>query len=162
MGSVKLAFKLGVSLAVGRELYEKYFNVFPGVKTYLDASGKRAVQDGFTTTLSGRRRYFVVPDKADREVLSHIERQGKNTPIQGTNADITKTAMALIRKRFLPYPSIKLINQVHDELVVESNNEDVPFVRDAVIEEMVAAGQRFLKLVPVYVDVVTEKFWAKG
>lgn len=162
-GAKSLAAQLGVSEGEARELLKKYFRVYRQVKRWLDETSKEAVRRGYSRTLGGRKRYYqkVDPDDPTYERrISYIERQGKNTPIQGSSADMTKLALIYVRDRirregFDATP----IHTVHDEILVEARVEEGKKVAKAVQGEMERAGREFLSKVPVKVDVVVSDVW---
>ena len=108
---------------------------------------------------------FTNPDKTDPEyqrLISAIERQGKNTPIQGTSADITKYALVFINKEIKNrHLDAYLIHTVHDEIVTEAREDMVDDVAKLVEEQMIKAGEKLLKKVPVKVDVHISGCWEK-
>ncbi|MBQ9486176.1 MAG: DNA polymerase I [Selenomonadaceae bacterium] len=135
-----------------------YFERYPKVKNFLDATIEQARNLGYVTTMSGRRRQLPNIKNANFHLRGLAERMAMNTPIQGTAADIIKIAMINAEKN-LAHLKSRLILQVHDELVIETvaaELEDVTkIVRDAM--ENVAA----LK-VPLLVDVHHGKNWAEA
>ena len=162
-GARSLAVQLGVSEDESRRLLDKYFRQYHRVKTWLDNISRDAIRRGYSTTLGGRKRYYekVASDDPsyDRQV-SYIERQGKNTPIQGTSADITKMALVNLRQRIRKEGLAAVpIHTVHDEIVVEAPVSEAEQTAKIVKEEMVRAGEALLKKVPVEVDVVVSDIW---
>ncbi|MEV0395687.1 DNA polymerase I [Polymorphospora rubra] len=115
-----LSQQLGISTEEARGLMEEYFSRFGGVRDYLQSVVKRAVQEGYTETILGRRRYLpdLVSDNRQRREMA--ERMALNAPIQGSAADIIKVAMlrvdAALRDSDL---RSRMLLQVHDELVFE-------------------------------------------
>lgn len=163
-GATSIGAQIGVGPEEAKILLEKYFKSYQGVKKWLDKAGKDGVRRGYSVTLSGRKRWYVLPDKSDPNydrLLANIERQGKNTPIQGTSADITKYGIIYI------YDRIKregldayLTHTVHDEIVTEVRSEQAETVRNIVEEEMIRAAQTLLKRVKVQADVKVEDYWS--
>jgi DNA polymerase I-like protein with 3'-5' exonuclease and polymerase domains len=159
MGAGGLAGVTGLSLKEAEDLLKKYFAAFPQVRDYLEESSNFAIRQGWTATLSGRRLYLDVRSSSD---LGAVSRVAKNMPIQGTNADMLKIAMCGIRKRLLDLNlDARMVNCVHDEVVLEAHRESTGQVVDLVREEMVSAGQRFIRTVPVEVDVQVGSCWLK-
>lgn len=162
-GANSLAAQLGVSLEGAEKLLEKYFTTYRKVKAWLDKVGKEAVKRGYSTTLGGRKRWYKETDPGDplyHRLVSHIERQGKNTPIQGSSADMTKYALvgiyhALREGHYDAFP----IHTVHDEIVVEVREDQAEAVRALVEKEMIRAGEKLLKKVPVRVDAKIASAW---
>jgi len=162
-GANSLATQLGVSPDEAKTLLNKYFKSYGGVKRWLDKTAKKAVRNGYSQTLGGRKRWFTSPDPSDpsyQRQLGHVERQGKNTPIQGTSADMVKYALVYIydkikEGKYEAWP----IHTVHDEVVVEVREDQAEEVRDLVEEQMIRAARVLLKKVPVKVDAKVGKVW---
>ncbi len=162
-GATSLGLQIGLSMEESKKLLDVYFSTYKKVKKWLDNMGHDAVRYGYVTTIGGRRRGFIMPDKNDPEykrLIGSIERQGKNMPIQGTSADITKYALVYI------YDYIKkekldahLIHTVHDEIVTEARADIAENLAKIVEEKMVEAGKKLLKLVPVKVEVNVGDVW---
>jgi DNA polymerase-1 len=123
-----LARQLGVGFSVSdaRELIEQYYSRFPSVKAFIDTIVEGARRTGYTTTLSGRRRYFPEIHAANRNTRMYSERQAMNAPLQGTAADMIKVAMVKVRKQ-LGASKARMLLQVHDELVFEVPSSDKAF-----------------------------------
>ena len=162
-GASSIGAQIGVGIDEARVLLDKYFKAYQGVKNWLDRSGKDAVRKGYSVTLSGRKRWYPLPDKADpnfEKLVANIERQGKNTPIQGTSADITKYALIYISDRIKREKlDAFIIHTVHDEIVTEARAEIADCVRGLMEEEMVNAAKSLLKRVKVLSDVKVADFW---
>ena len=122
MGPHKLADTLDIKINEASELIEKYFNAFPSIKEFLDMLGRFGKQNGYIRTFKPfkRRRWFSAWDKYNTAPadLSQIERQSKNTPIQGASADMTKLALNLIFDEIQSnYKNrVKLVMTVHDQI----------------------------------------------
>lgn len=121
MSAFGLARQLGIARGEAQSYIDKYFERFPGVLDYMETTRKNAEQQGFVETLEGRRLYL--PDIKARNVPRRkaAERAAINAPMQGTAADIIKKAMLLVNEWLLKpeHTGIKMIMQVHDELVFE-------------------------------------------
>jgi DNA polymerase-1 len=164
-GPASLGVQIGLSVDESRKLLDVYFKTYRGVKRWLDQVGKQAVKQGYIRTLGGRKRIFTLPDKDNPDydkLIASVDRQGKNTPIQGTSADITKYALVYIaaelKKRQL---DAFLIHTVHDEIVSEARESVAEEVAKLVEDQMIEAGKRLLKQVPVKVDVHIADIWTK-
>lgn len=155
------AFGLGQQLGISRELaqvyMDKYFARYPSVKTYMQTIRDLAYHQGFVETLMGRRLY--VPEIRSSQMLRRraAERAAINAPMQGTAADIIKIAMIRIdewiRRTQLP---IKMVMQVHDELVFEVAEDILPNVIPKIRECMTTA----LSLdVPLIVQIQVGRNW---
>jgi len=124
MGAFGLAARTKMPQWEAKEFIEKYFDAFAGVKKYMDAILKQAKKDGYVETLFGRRRYVPELSSANYQVRSAGERMAINMPVQGTAADIMKMAMIRVYEQIRNPKSeyrndVKMILQVHDELVLE-------------------------------------------
>ncbi|MGI8589298.1 MAG: DNA polymerase [Chloroflexia bacterium] len=163
-GPGSLALQIGVSQDEARALIDKYFQEYTGVQRWLDKAAREAVRKGYSETSLGRRRFYDVPTDRDdpdyRRKIGSIERQGKNTPIQGSNADMTKIALVYLRDALQGYDA-RVVNTVHDEIVVEVIAEQAEEVKQIVEREMVRAGEQILKLVPVTADATISDYWSK-
>jgi DNA polymerase I len=150
MGAQGLAFRIDVSPLEAEKLIRKYFAAYQGVERWLREAGERAVHDRQTRTRSGRLVHFDF-DERDRGQTGGIIRLGKNVPIQGTSADITKLAMIMLDDALADVDAC-IVNTVHDELVVESDAEVSEDVCSRVEHAMEAAGREYIKSIPVVVD----------
>jgi DNA polymerase I len=117
-----------LTLGEAEEYIRKYFERFSGIKQYVDATKRHAVEHGYVETMLGRRRYFpeLIPgSKIDAQARARAEREAINAPIQGTAADIMKIAMirmpTVLQQAGL---ATRMILQVHDELVFEAPQEE--------------------------------------
>lgn len=125
-----LAKNIGVSRYEAREFIDRYFDRYPGVKAYMDAAVKKGHEQGYVTTLMGRRRYLPELQSSNYNLRSFGERCAMNSPIQGTAADIIKLAMIKVfdALREGGYRA-KLIMQVHDELIIEAPADEAEAVK---------------------------------
>ena len=162
-GARSLAVQLEVGEDEALKLLQKYFRQYGRVKNWLDKVSKDAIRLGYSRTLAGRKRYYpkINPgDPGSERLLSNIERQGKNTPIQGTSADMTKHALVSVLRRFRKEGlDATPIHTVHDEIVVEVRADQAKKAVKILEEEMKAAGEKFLKDVPVKVEGVISDIW---
>ena len=163
MSAVGLAKRIGVTKKEAEELIDKYFRAYKGVKRYLDKAGNDAVRNRYSTTISGRRRYYNMPpyDHPDRKMIQgKIERQGKNAGIQGSNADTIKESMVLLVERIKGYDA-KLILTVHDEVVVEAANDQRREVAQIVAQSLVDGFGKYFSLIPMQTDTLIGPCWLK-
>ena len=124
MGEFSLSEDLGISRAEAKKYIENYLASYPKVSEYLENVVKEAYENGYVTTLFGRRRY--IPElAAQNKNLKHFgERVAKNSPIQGSAADIIKIAMVNTAKRLKESGiDARIILQVHDELILEASRD---------------------------------------
>lgn len=157
IGAYSLSQDIDVSVAEADEYIQQYLKTFSGVKKYMDDTIAFAKEHGYVTTLLGRRRYVPEISASNRNIASFGERVAMNTPIQGTAADVIKIAMIKVYQR-LEKENLKarLILQVHDELLVETPEEEAELVKNIVQEEMEGAMQLHVRLTA---DVNTGKTW---
>ena len=121
-----LAQDIGVSNTEAKRYIDNYFARYPGVREYLDTTIRDAKQNGYVTTLFGRRRFIPELSSSSAPVRNFGERTAVNTPIQGTAADLIKMAMIRISRRLSREGlHAKMILQVHDELVFEVPDNEV-------------------------------------
>lgn len=158
------SFGLSERLTIGRkeakDLIDGYFSSYPGVRRYMDESIAKAREQGYVTTMFGRRRYLRDIHSRNQVVRGNAERNAINAPIQGTAADIIKIAMVRIFDRLNDGKlASKMILQVHDELIFEVVPEELEKLKDIVIHEMTFAAQLD---VPLKVDWGTGKNWLEA
>ena len=143
-----LAERLDISRDEAKQLIDGYFDTFPQVHDYMEKSKEIARQQGYVTTLFGRRRYLPDINSANATVRGFAERNAVNAPIQGTAADIIKVAMIRIYQRFKAEGiKSKMILQVHDELNFSVLPEEKETVERIVLEEMQGAFDMKVPLV---------------
>jgi DNA polymerase-1 len=136
-----------------------YFEKYPGVRRYFDATREQAREKGYVETLLGRRRYIPDINSTNRQVREAAERMAINMPVQGTSADIIKVAMInLFQEMKKERLESKMLLQVHDELVFEVPDREREAMRQLVPEVMAAA----VKLdIPLKVDIKEGKNWGE-
>ena len=157
ISSYGLSQDLSISRNEAKEYIESYFKTYPGIKNYLDGIVNDAKENGYATTLYGRRR--PVPELASSNFMQRQfgERIAMNSPLQGTAADIIKIAMINVYKRLEKEGlESKLILQVHDELLIETANGEEEAVRRILKEEMSNAANLRVKL---EVDINSGNDW---
>ncbi|MBO6111716.1 MAG: DNA polymerase I [Lachnospiraceae bacterium] len=151
ISSFGLSQGLSITRKEAQEYIERYFETYPGVKSYLDGLVESAKKTGYAETYFGRRR--PIPELKDSNFMkrSFGERVAMNMPIQGTAADIMKIAMVNVYRAIKEEGlSSRLILQVHDELLVETASGEEEAVRNILRKEMMGAAD--LK-VPLEVDI---------
>lgn len=152
-----LAGDLGIPVKQARAYIASYLASYPEVDAYLKDIVAEARQNGFVTTLFGRRRY--IPELSGHNAVARKfgERVAMNSPIQGSAADIVKLAMLNVTKRIKKEGlDAKLILQVHDELIVEAAEGDADRAAVILREEMEGAVRLS---VPLTVDLTTGRRW---
>lgn len=161
MGATGLAGRVGVDLETAKQLMNKYFATYKGVAGYLKQSGRKGTEQGYTVSLSGRRRSFSRAQLTDNKQRGEAERAAKNHPIQGTNADILKRALALLINR-LP-EGVHIVLTVHDEIVLETPLGLVETAENVLKVAMIDACRDFLQHVEIpEPDVLVADYWVKG
>lgn len=151
-----LARNLGISNAEAARFIDHYFDKYPGVKRWIDATLNDAAKRGYVTTLLQRRRYVPELASGTPSVRKAAERVAINTPVQGSAADIIKLAMVKLDAA-LAGTAARLLLQVHDELVLEAPVRDAEDVAETTKRIMEAA---FDLAVPLKVDVGIGDHWA--
>ena len=152
-----LSQDIGVPKYVAKEYIESYFAKYSGVKRYMDSVVEQAKHDGYVTTLFGRRRYIPELKSSNYNLRSFGERAAMNTPIQGTAADIIKLAMVRVADRLKrENMRSRLILQVHDELILESPEDECEKAKALLKEEMESVVQLS---VPLRADAKSGRSW---
>lgn len=147
ISSFGLSQDLSISRKEAATYIDQYYATYPRLKEYLDELVANAKQDGYTTTLFGRRRPIPELSSSNFMQRSFGERIAMNAPIQGTAADIIKIAMILVYKGLKENNlASKLILQVHDELLIETKQEEIEKVKQIMIESMAGAAALSVKL----------------
>ncbi len=153
-----LAQRLGLSKTEARHIIEQYFERYPGIRRYIEQTIERARRLGYVETLCGRRRYFPTITSKNATVRAAAERAAINAPIQGTAADMIKRAMIAIHRRLKQERlQTMMILQVHDELLFEVPEAELPTVEELVRTEM----QHALPLgeIPIVVEIGIGHNW---
>ena len=157
MSAFGLARQLGIDRGSARRYVDKYFERYPGVKEYMDTTRIRAREAGYVETVFKRRLYLPDIAAGNAARRQYAERTAINAPMQGTAADIIKRAMIEIDKKLLRSgKNIRMIMQVHDELVFEvAESEVVEYTQEIRSLMSGAAGLS----VPLIVDIGTGANW---
>ena len=157
-----LAKRLEVDPDEAQEMIDTYFERFPGINQYISTTLQSVRETGYTETLFGRKTWFERIKSSNQAERQGSERAAINAPIQGTSADIIKRAMA----RMLPaladagLDDVRMLMQVHDELVFELPEGDVDAASAVIRSVMSGAAEPAVKLsVPLDVDIGTGKNW---
>ena len=152
-----LAGRLGVGREEGQAIIARYFERFPGIRHYMDETLRFARENGFTRTLFGRKTHFEPNIRSPNpSIRGGAERAAINAPIQGTSADLIKRAMARMDGALngAGLGQVKMLLQVHDELVFEVREGREEETAQVIRQVMGAAAEPALKLdVPLDVDV---------
>ena len=159
------AFGLSKQLKIPRKDAQQfigdYFNRFPGIKEYMDATVEFAREYGHVRTIFGRRCYFPDINSKNHPIRSFNERAAINAPIQGTAADIIKRAMVKVSSNMLDKKvESKMILQIHDELVFEVPDDEIDVMKNIVISNMEKAALPLISFkVPLKVDTKISNSW---
>ncbi len=157
MGEFSLAKDLKISLKEAKAYIEEYLGSYPNVRKYMSEIVDFAKENGYVTTLFGRRREIPEIKSQNHQQKAFGSRVALNTPIQGTAADIIKLAMVNVYNKLKKScKKSRLILQVHDELIVEAHITELDVVKKIVKEEMENAASLS---VPLKVDMNTGKSW---
>lgn len=159
IGAQRFSIMTGLSVPEAENVLRKYFATYRGLDTYLREAANRAVNERQARTASGRLVRFRY-DENDRQQISMTQRNGKNTPIQGTSADILKRALRLLKDE-LRNTSARIVNIIHDEIVVEADADQATEISQKVERAMCAAGEEYLRTVPVKVETEIANEWVK-
>ena len=160
IGAFSLARDIGVTVKEADDFIKNYLATFPGVKEYMDSTIAAGRENGYVTTLFGRRRALPELTSKNFNLRSLGERMAMNTPIQGTAADVIKLAMVRVWRRLRDEGlAARLILQVHDELIVEAPAAEVRQVSRILKEEMEGAVNF---TVPLTADVSSGDTWLEA
>ena len=157
-----LAGRLEVTADEAQAMIDRYFERFPGINRYMAETLTQVRERGFTTTLFGRKTHFPrIKSKVQHE-RQGAERAAINAPIQGTSADIIKRAMVRMTPALVAagLPNVRMLLQVHDELVFELPAGDVETAKPVIERVMATASEPAVKLsVPLGVEIGTGASW---
>jgi DNA polymerase-1 len=161
-----LARRLKISEKEAEDMINSYFNRYRGIKKLLDGAAKSAVMKRYSTTVSGRKRFYKLPEYGhpdfDKKKRS-VEREGKNAIIQGANADTIKESMIYVVDRLEKRGmKSKLLLTVHDEIVVESPLNEVEEARHIVSQSLIDGFGKYFSLIPMETDALVGPCWLKN
>lgn len=160
MGEFSLAGDLHVSMKEAKDYITGYFATYPKVKEYLERTVSDAKEKGYVTTIWGRKRYIPELTGTKKQLYAFGERVAKNSPIQGTAADLIKLAMVKTDRRLKSEGlESRLILQVHDELIIEAPVREAEYAAKLLKEEMESVAEMAVRL---SVDVGVGKNWLEA
>ncbi|MEK7856918.1 MAG: DNA polymerase, partial [Acidobacteriota bacterium] len=159
IGASRFGLMTGLSQHDAENTMRKYFGTFRKLDEYLRDAGRKLLEDRRVRTASGRMLRLRF-DEADRQQAASARRYGINMPIQGTSADILKRSLRLLHNS-IRGTSAKLVNIVHDEIIVECSAADAEQTAAKLEKAMCLAGEEFVQKVPVKVDVHIADEWTK-
>jgi DNA polymerase I len=159
LGAQRFAMMTGLTERDAEETLRRYFATYPKMDGWLRERSKEVLTSRTARTKSGRMARINFVD-SDRSSIGAAQRYAKNMPIQGTSADILKRALRLLHDD-IRETSAKLVNIVHDEIVVECDASEADATARILESAMVRAGEHFVKRVPIKVDVHVADEWCK-
>lgn len=157
-----LAGRLDVTPDEAQAMINRYFERFPGINRYIADTLREAKERGYTTTLFGRKTHFPRLKSSNPNERAGSERAAINAPIQGTSADIIKRAMVRMGPALAEagLPDVRMLLQVHDELVFELPEADVARARPIIEAVMAGAAEPAVRLsVPLAVEIGVGPSW---
>ena len=156
MSAFGLARQLGIDRGAAQNYVDLYFARYPGVKAYMDQTREQAREQGYVETVFGRRLYIPDIKSSNGQRRQYAERTAINAPMQGTAADIIKRAMLAVDAWLQQENDIRMIMQVHDELVFEVPESRVAAVSERIIALMSSAAEL---RVPLLVEAGSGANW---
>ena len=159
IGSQRFALMTGLTQTEAENIMRRYFTTYRGLDAWLRDAARKVVTERISRTASGRMYRFRFNEE-DRREISGAQRNAKNFPIQGTSADILKRALQLLHEK-IRGTKTHLVNIVHDEIILECDANEAENAADILEKSMCAAGEEYVKKVPVKVDVKIADEWSK-
>lgn len=160
MSPYGLSKELKITQKAAKEIIERYFERYKMVKEYIEKTIQEAKENGYVSTLFGRRRYLSDINSSNKNLREFAQRQAVNMPIQGSCADIIKLAMLNIHQKLnrLPTQTARMLLNVHDELVFEVLEEQT----EEIIQIVKQGMENVVNLcVPLKVDIKISSNWSK-
>jgi DNA polymerase-1 len=160
IGAQRFALMTGMPLSDAEDILRRYFATYRDLDVWLRKAAQQAVRERTAPrTVAGRLARFNF-DPEDKQAASAAQRNGKNSPIQGSSADIIKRALRVLHDK-LQATSACIVNVVHDEIVVEADAAEAGEIAKVVEDAMCAAGEDYVKKVPVKVETEVSDEWVK-
>lgn len=159
VGASRFGLMTGLSQSDAENTMRRYFGTYAALDSYLRDSGRRVLNERIARTASNRM-LKVRFDENDKSSIAAARRYGVNMPIQGTSADILKRALRLLHDDIRD-TSAKLVNIVHDEIIVECDTAEAEEICARITGAMRRAGEEFVSKVPIVTDVHVADEWAK-
>ena len=161
-GAFGLAENLGISRTEAKEIIDNYKKEFPNIQQYMDQQINKAKEQGFVETLMGRKRWLRDINSSNFTVRGFAERNAINSPIQGSAADMIKLAMIKIHQEMKKkHWASKMILQVHDELVFDAVESELPALKELILSCMTTAME-LPNGVPVEAEIGQGKNWLEA
>lgn len=166
MSKYGLAVRLDISEREADDIIKGYLNTYSAVSKFLTKSGKDAVRDEYSRSISNRKRFYNLPPTFDPErknIERSVERQAKNAPIQGANADTIKQSMVYCVERLEKLNcGAKLLLTVHDELICSCPFDKRHLVAEVVSQSLVDGFAKYFSTIPMEADALIGSCWLKG
>ena len=159
LGASRFAMMTGLTQTQAEDTLRRYFSTYPRMDEWLRVQSKNVLTERSARTRSGRMARMSF-DENDRGSIGSAQRYAKNMPIQGTSADILKRALRLLHDD-IRETSAKLVNIVHDEIIVECDAAESEQTVKILESAMLRAGEQFVSRVPIKVDVHAAAEWTK-
>ena len=160
MGAFRVSNELNIPQKEAKEFIDNYFSKFPTIQNYILKSIETATRKGYAETIFGRKLYLPELSSSNRQRVSEAARVATNMPIQGSAADIIKIAMINLHEKIKENDGIKMIMQVHDELVFEVRKDKLEEAKKLIKIEMENALPReYADIVPLVVDIGIGDNW---
>lgn len=161
IGAAKFAGDAGISVDEAKRILNYYLTeAYPRMGAFLEFRAKDVMRHLSGTTMSGRIRQYG-GDLSNSEFVAKVQRNAKNLPIQGTNADITKHALRLAYNKFQGKSDVRMLLAIHDEIIIECVPEKALEYQKLLNEAMIEAESDFLLRVPSVVDSDITTVWCK-
>ncbi|HEX8284631.1 MAG TPA: DNA polymerase [Pyrinomonadaceae bacterium] len=160
IGARRFALLTGLKETEAEDLLRRYFSTYRALDTWLREAASKAVRERTAPRTVANRLFRFNFDPEDKQAASLAQRNGKNAPIQGSSADIIKRALRLLHDQ-LKGTEARVVNVVHDEVVVECTAEGAEEFKDVVERAMCAAGEEYVRAVPVKVEAAVTDEWVK-
>ncbi len=159
LGASRFAMMTGLTQTQAEDTLRRYFATYPKMDAWLRDQSKNVLSERSARTKSGRLARISFNEN-DRGSIGAAQRYAKNMPIQGTSADILKRALRMLHDD-IRETSARLVNIVHDEIIVECNSNEAEQTAKTLESAMLRAGEQFVSQVPIKVDVHTADEWCK-
>lgn len=163
MSAAGFSKRANISTDEAEALLGVFRGAFPKANKWLNLAGKATLKRKFSKTLWGRKRWFELPAYNDKQYkfrIGSIAREGRNHAVQGTGGDMLKLALIRLYDVLAPF-NAKIINCIHDEIVIEVAENEAEKVAELVKDTMINAGQEILTTVPVDVELAIGHSWTK-
>jgi DNA polymerase-1 len=163
MGAYRISNELNISRKEAAQFIENYFGQFPTIKSFIEKTIENGKKSGYVSTILGRRLYLPGLSSSNKRLVAESERVAINMPIQGSAADLIKKAMVEIHNIIKNNDDIKMIIQVHDELVFEVMETKVQEYSKIIKEKMEnVLPAEYKGIIPLSVDIGIGDNWLEA